>query len=185
MENSFKELAETLEKSIDQYLNYDGDDLGKRAMALRSSVCIIRFDLMRHFYIFDHFKNTGYEIQNGYARLKVLADQVKTIIEAGDWFQKKANKALRNIAIEKGLSTDIFDSMAKELKCTYNLAELNKYRDFRASISAHYDLNLSEELIQFSQLDGETFHKDLEGLILYSNKWVNILVNVFESIPES
>jgi hypothetical protein len=43
MEKLFNELAESLEKSIDQYLSYNGDDLGKRAMALKSSACIIRF----------------------------------------------------------------------------------------------------------------------------------------------
>jgi hypothetical protein len=185
MEKPFNELAENLEKSIDQYLSYDGDDLGKQAMALKSSVCIIRFDLMRHFYIFDHFRNTGYELKNGYARLKVLADQIKTIIEAGDWFQKKANKALRDIATKKGLAPDMFDSMAKELKETYRISELDKYRDFRSSISAHYDLELTEELIKFGRLDGATFDKDLEGLILYSNKWIDILVKIFEFSPES
>ncbi len=184
MKESFRQFSENLEKFIDEYRTYSGSELGKRAMSLKASLGIIRFDLVKNFYLFEYFWDTGYEAGNGLARVKVIADQLVVLVEAGDWFSKKATKELRDIAIQKGMPSTVFDSSARELKQIYRLSELDKYRPFRRCISAHYDLHVSKELIRLGEQKMDEFYADTEGLILYSNKWLEILIKVFDFIPE-
>ena len=178
MKTHFKQFAEYLEQFIDEYEEYSESELGKRAMSLKAAIGIIRFDLVKNFYLFEHFPETGYEAGNGLARVKILADQIMILLEAGDWFSKKATIELRDIAIQKGMPSDDFDNIARELKGIYKLSELKKYKQFRVNISAHYDLSVAEELIRLGKWNVEKFYADTEGLIRYSSKWIEIFAKV-------
>jgi hypothetical protein len=169
------EFAETFQRSMEQHNAFCGSDVGRRAMAIKVGLCLIRYDLVRYMVEF----NTPNLPE--YAKIRAYADAIRVMVEGKNWIEKKANGELRKICEESGLSTDILFSLFKRCKRVFSLSEISKYEKYRHALSGHYDLNIPEFLQKFSDIDARTLQEETKGFAEYLNQWTINLVEVFES----
>jgi len=172
------EFAGVFQMSMEQHGAYSGSDVGRRAMALKVGLCLIRYDLLR--YIFE------FETPNlpQYAKVRAYADAIRVMVEGMDWIEDKANSELRKICEASGLGTGLHATLAKRCKCVFSLSAISKYRNYRHALSGHYDLDIPVSLQKFCGIDAKALQEDTRGFAEYLNQWVINLAEVFES-PKS
>ena len=168
------EFAEIFQRSMEQHA-LCGTDVGRRAMAIKVGLCLIRYDLVRYI---DEFGTPNLSV---YAKIRAYADAIRVMVEGKDWIEKKANGELRKICEESGLGTDLLFSLSKRCRRVFSLSEISKYEKYRHALSSHYDLNIPEFLQKFSDIDARTLQEDTKGFAEYLNQWTINLVEVFES----
>ena len=169
------EFAEVFQKSIEQHNAFCGSDVGRRVMALKVGMCLIRYDLVRYIYEFNTLNLPVY------AKTRAYADAIRVMVEGKDWIEKKANGELRKICEKSGLGTDLHTSLSKKCKRVFSLSKISKYEDYRHALSGHYDLNIPEFMQKFCGIDAIILQEDTRGFADYLNQWVRNLVDVFES----
>jgi len=172
-ETQLVKFAEIFQQSMDQY-KICLSDVGRRAMALKVGVCLIRYDLVRYLY---EFNSPSLPL---FVKIRAYADAIRVMIEGKDWIEKKANNELCKICRESGLGIDIHTSLAKKSKQVFNLSKISKYDDYRHALSGHYDVNIPEFMMKFSRIDAKMLLEDTKGFAEYLNQWVINLVEVFE-----
>jgi hypothetical protein len=168
-------FAAVFQRSVEQHGAYSGTDVGRRAMALKVGMCLIRYDLVRYIYEFEAADLPVY------AKVRAYADAIRVMIEGMDWIEKKANGELRKICDESGLGTSFHSTLAERCKRVFSLSAISKYTKYRNALSGHYDLDIPESLQNFCGIDAKTLQEDTKGFAEYLNQWVNNLAEVFEA----
>jgi hypothetical protein len=178
MDHKLFEFANVFQRSMDQYGTYSGSDVGRRAMALKVGICLIRYDLVRYI---GEFETPDLPV---YAKIRAYADAIRVMVEGKDWIEKKANGELRRICEESGLGTCLHSNLAEKCKLVFSLSAISKYVNYRHALSGHYDLDIPASFLKLCGIDDETLQEDTKGFAEYLNQWVINLAEVFES-PKS
>ena len=169
------EFAEVFQRGMDQYNAFRGSDIGRRAMALKVGMCLIRYDLVRYLY---EFEKPDLPL---YAKIRAYADAIRVMVEGRDWIEKKANGELCKICEASGLGIDFHATLARRCKGVFSLSAISKYDVYRHALSGHYDLDIPKSLHKFSGIDARVLQEDTRGFAEYLNQWVMNLAEVFES----
>jgi hypothetical protein len=169
------EFAMVFQKSMEQHGAYSGTDVGRRAMALKVGMCLIRYDLVRYICEFEAVDLPVY------AKVRAYADAIRVMVEGKDWIEKKANGELRKICDESGLGTCLHSTLAERCKRVFSLSDITKYTRYRHALSGHYDLDIPESLQKLCGIDAITLREDTKGFSEYLNQWVINLAEVFEA----
>ncbi len=178
MEPTLLEFANVYQRSMEQYDTYSGSDVGRRAMALKVGMCLIRYDLVRYL---GEFEIPDLPL---YAKIRAYADAIRIMVEGKDWIEKKANGELRRICEESGRGTCLHSDLAKKCRSVFSLSAISKYECYRHALSGHYDLDIPASFLKFCSVDAKTLKEDTKGFAEYLNQWVINLAEIFES-PQS
>jgi hypothetical protein len=171
-------FAVVFQRSMEQHGAYSGSDVGRRAMALKVGMCLIRYDLVR--YICE-FETPDLPV---YAKTRAYADAIRVMVEGKAWIERKANGELREICYASGLGTCLHSSLAERCKRVFSLSAISKYTNYRHTLSGHYDLDIPESMQKLCGIDAKTLKEDTKGFAEYLNQWIINLAEVFQS-PKS